>query len=200
MCCSPRLSLARRLLALSVSLAVVLASSAFAIASTGKLPTRSAGLSTRPADSQNSELTLTSASATASRAGVLLRWTTNSVPDNLGFNVYRLKDGLRTRVNKEIIPGALFAPGTPAQRPGGYSYSWFDRGGVADSTYFIESVNVYGAASMHNAIVPVGSKTLSEFDQAPQAASAAANESADTFEKRYPFEESRQRPTNKSIT
>ncbi len=192
MCCSPRLSLARRLLALSVSLAVVLASFAFAIASTSKPPTRATGLSTRQADSQNSELTVTSSSATATRAGVLLRWTTNSVPDNLGFNVYRLKDGLRTRVNKEVIPGALFAPGTPAQRPGGYSYSWFDRGGVADSTYFIESVNVYGAASMHNAIVPVGSKTISEFDQAPQAASAALNESADTFEKRYPFEESQQ--------
>jgi hypothetical protein len=192
MCSAPRLSLARRLLASSVSLAVVLSSFAFAIASPTKPATSSAGSGTRTADSQNSELTLTSSSATATKAGVLLRWTTNSVPDNLGFNVYRLKDGQRTRANTEIIPGALFAPGTPAQRLAGYSYSWFDRGGTADSTYFIESVNVDGAARMHNAIVPVGSKAVSEFDQSPEALSGAANESTDTFEKRYPAEQAQQ--------
>ena len=191
MCSSPRLSLARRLLASSVSLAVVLSSVAFAIASPTK-PTSSAGSGTRPADSENSELTLTSASATATKSGVLLRWTTNSVPENLGFNVYRLKDGRRTRANKEIIPGAMFAPGTPALRRAGYSYAWFDRGGSADSTYFIESVNVDGATRMHNAIVPVSSKAVSEFDQAPEALSAAVNESTDTFEKRYPAEQAQQ--------
>ncbi len=121
-----------------------------------------------------------------------MRWTTNSVPDNVGFNVYRLKDGRRTRANKEIIPGALFAPGTPVQRRAGYSYSWFDRGGSADSTYLIESVNVDGAARMHNAIVPVSGKSVSEFDQASEAAGPAANESADTFEKRYPAEQAQQ--------
>lgn len=120
-----------------------------------------------------------------------MRWTTNSVPDNLGFNVYRLKDGRRTRANKEIIPGAMFAPGTSAQRRAGYSYSWFDRGGTADSTYFIESVNVDGAVRMHNGIVPVGDKAVSEFDQA-EPLSSAANESTDTFEKRYPAEEAQQ--------
>ncbi len=192
MCCSPRLGLARRLLASSVSLAVVLSSFAFAMASPTEPPTHYAGLSTPPAGFQNSELTLTSSRATATRAGVLLRWTTNSVRDNLGFNVYRLKDGLRSRVNQEIIPGAIFGPGTPAQRPGGYSYSWLDRGGTADSTYFIESVNVDGAASMSNAIAPVSSKTVSEFDQASQAASAAAIESADIFETRYPAEQAQQ--------
>ncbi|HKB65145.1 MAG TPA: C25 family cysteine peptidase [Pyrinomonadaceae bacterium] len=184
MCCSPRLGLARRLLASSVSLAVVLSSFAFAIASPAKPATK--------ADSPSNELTLTSSSATATRAGVLLRWTTNSVPDNVGFNVYRLKDGRRTRANKEIIPGALFAPGTPVQRRAGYSYSWFDRGGSADSTYLIESVNVDGAARMHNAIVPVSGKSVSEFDQASEAAGPAANESADTFEKRYPAEQAQQ--------
>jgi hypothetical protein len=121
-----------------------------------------------------------------------LRWTTNSVPDNVGFNVYRFKDGRRTRANKEIIPGALFAPGMPAQRRAGYSYSWFDRGGSADATYLIESVNVDGAARMHNAIAPVSGKSVSEFDQASEAASMSANESADTFEKRYPAEQAQQ--------
>jgi hypothetical protein len=186
------LGLARRLLALSVSFAVLLSSSAFANASPDKPATNSTASNARPADSQNIELTLTSSSATATKTGVLLRWTTNTVPDNLGFNVYRVKDGQRSRANKEIIPGALFAPGTPEQRPAGYSYAWFDRGGFGDSTYFIESVNVDGVARMHNAIVPVGSKAVSEFDQAPEALSAGGNESTDTFEKRYPAEQVQQ--------
>jgi hypothetical protein len=49
------------------------------------------------------------------RRRVLLEWRTNSAADNLGFNVYRVKAGQRTRVNKEIIPGALFASSGPAQ-------------------------------------------------------------------------------------
>jgi hypothetical protein len=192
MCCSTRLGLARRLLALSVSFAVVLSCYAFTIASPSKPATNSAGLSTPPADSQDSELTLTSSSATATRTGVLLRWSTNSVADNLGFNIYRLKDGRRTQANKEIIPGILFAPGTPALMRAGYSFAWFDRAGSADATYFIESVNVSGATKLHNAIVPVSSKAVSEFDQAPDALSTGANESTDTFEKRYPAEQVQQ--------
>ena len=192
MCYSTRLGLARRLLASSVSFAVIISGCAFAVASPAKPATNSTGTNAPPANSQDSELTLTSLSATATRTGVLLRWTTNSVADNLGFNVYRVKDGRRTRANKEIIPGALFAPGTPDQRRGGYSYAWFDRGGSADSTYFIESVNVNGATKLHNAIIPVSSKVVSEFDQAPEALSTAANESTDTFEKRYPAEQAQQ--------
>ena len=198
-CCSTRLGLAPRLLALSVSLAVVLSSYAFAFASPAKTARNSRGLTASQADSPNSELkltlTLTSTSATATKAGVLLRWSTNSVADNLGFNLYRVKDGQRTRVNKEIIPGALFALGTPALMRAGYSYAWFDRGGSADSTYFIESVNVEGVAKIHGAISPVTSKAVSEFEQTPEAlkgGSTSAPESTDTFEKRYPTEEAQQ--------
>ncbi|MGH9932569.1 MAG: hypothetical protein ACREA9_25480, partial [Pyrinomonadaceae bacterium] len=134
-------------------------------------------------------------SAIVTKAGVLLRWSTNSVPDNLGFNVYRLKDGQRTRISKEIIPGALFALGTPALIRAGYSYAWFDRGGSADSTYFIESVNVEGAAKMLGALRPVTSKTVSEFEQTAEAlngGSTSAPESTNTFEKNYPTAEAQQ--------
>ena len=188
-CCSPRLGSARRLLALSLSFAVIVSSYAFAPASPVNAARNSANTNSLPADSQSGELILTSSSATATNAGVMLRWTTNSVPDNLGFNIYRLKGGQRTRVNREIIPGALFGPGTPAQRSAGYSYGWFDRGGSADSTYFIESVNVNGAARMHNAITPAASKGVSEFDQTAEASDAGSGEGGDPFEKRYPSEE-----------
>lgn len=190
--CSVRLGLARSLVALSVSLTVVLSSHAFA--SLASSSTKS-DVSQKQTDSSQNEFRLTSATATATAGGVLLQWRTNSAPDNLGFNVYRLKDGQRTRVNREIIPGALFAPGTPALMRAGYSYSWFDRGGTADSTYYIESVNVEGSSKIHEAISPIVSKTLAGFEQTPEALSggdASATESTDMFEKYYPAAESQQ--------
>jgi hypothetical protein len=186
------LGLARRLLALSVSIAVVLSSYAFTIASAPKSAPNPGTRNLTPADSGSNELQLTSASATATKTGVLLRWSTNSVPDNLGFNVYRLKNGIRTRANKEIVPGALFGPGTPAMMPAGYSYGWFDRGGSADSTYFIESVSLNGAVKMHSALSVVVSQAVSEFDQTPQSLNGAnplSPNSEDTFEKRFPTAE-----------
>jgi hypothetical protein len=191
-CCSLRLGLARRLLAFSVSFAVVISSHVFAFA-LAKAPNRSPGPNTGQTGSSHNELQLTAASATATPAGVMLRWRTNSVADNLGFNVYRLKDGQRTRVNREIIPGAIFASGAEALRRGGYSYAWFDRGGTFDATYFIESLSVSGAAQIHEAISPVTSKTISEFEQTPEAlSSGSAPESTDMFERYYPAEESQQ--------
>lgn len=187
------MGLARRLLAFSISVAVVLSSYAFTTASSPQPAPNTSTRNPAQADAGSNELQLTSASATATKTGVLLRWSTNSVKDNLGFNVYRLKNGTRTRANKEIIPGALFGPGTPAMMPAGYSYGWFDRGGSADSTYLIESVSLNGAAKMHSAISPVVSHAASEFDQTPQSLNGAnAADSQDTFEKRFPTAEGQQ--------
>lgn len=186
-CCSPRLGLARRLLALSISLALSVSSYVFVTAS-AKSPSVAANADSSSSNSEV-QLTLTSSSATPTGAGVLLRWTTNPVADNLGFNIYRLQNDQRTRLNKEIIPGALFKPGTAAQNPGGYSYAWFDRGGSADSIYFIESVNVDGVPNLHDPIVPVTSKVVSNLNPTIEMASGAASDSVNTFEKRYPTEE-----------
>ena len=178
-----RFGLARSLVALAVSLALILSTSILAFAS-------AAGSNPVPKQtgSPQNELQLTSASATATAAGVLLHWTTNSTPDNVGFNIYRVKDGRRTQVNREIIAGALFALGTPALMPAGYSYSWFDRGGTADCTYLIESVSVDGNSKIHQAIAPVVGKTPSGFDQTPEASSVT--ETTNAFEKQYPAVES----------
>ena len=35
-------------------------------------------------------------------AGVLLTWTTATESDNLGFNIYRARDGVRERINPSI--------------------------------------------------------------------------------------------------
>ena len=182
-----RLSLARSLVALSVSLAVVLSTCAFAFSSFAK--------SKQPAnqpDSPQSEFRLIEASAALTPAGVMIQWRTNASADNLGFNIYRLKGEERTRVNHEIIPGAGFASaGAQALMRAGYSYSWFDRGGTADSTYYIESVSLLGATKTHEAIRP--SKTASGLEQIPATqdpAGANAAQSTDSFANYYPAAES----------
>jgi hypothetical protein len=191
---SARLGLAQSLVALSVSLAVVFSSLTIAFASPAKAVAKSAATKSvaNQADSSPSDLRIASATAKASADGVLLRWQTNSAPDNVGFNVYRLKDGQRTRVNREIIPGAAFAPALQAKLGGGYSYSWFDRGGTVDATYYIESVSLQGVTKTQESLIPVVDKTVSGFAQAPGTstpAGANASESADAFEKYYPAAE-----------
>ena len=134
----------------------------------------------------NLQLIEATANTTVTPAGVLIQWRTNSPADNLGFNVYRLEAGQRVRINKEIIPGAVFAPDAPALLRGGYSYSWFDRGGSSSSTYFIESVSLQGTVKLHEAIKPVVSKTIPGFGQASQTPSGEnsnATESPSSFER-----------------
>lgn len=191
-CCTLRLGLARRLTALCVSLAAVVSSCSFAFAAVAKSVNDAGQPVTHQASSAPEKLQLISASATVTTAGILLQWRTNSVSDNLGFNVYRLRNGERTRTNRELIPGSVFASGRPDMIRGGYSYSWFDRGGLPDATYVIESVSVDGAAKIYDAIFPVTSKKLSQSDQMPQSLSDADDAGTDAFAGNYPAAESQQ--------
>ena len=109
-CSSPRLGPARRLTALTVSIAVLISGQVLAFSA----PAKTAVPSARASESALAQIQLSGITATITAGGILLRWRTNSTPDNLGFNVYRVRNGERTRANGEIIPGALFAPGTPA--------------------------------------------------------------------------------------
>src|ERR1700730_12464174 len=54
------------------------------------------------------ELTLSSASAVSTRDGVFLQWHTSFELDNVGFNIFRVRNGQRTRANRSIIPGSVF--------------------------------------------------------------------------------------------
>src|SRR6185295_7869495 len=96
-----RFSLAQSLVALVVSFALVFSASIMGLASPAKSssPAKSKAPQT---DGLQSELQLTSATATAVPGGVLLHWRTNSTTDNVGFNVYRVKDGQRTLANRNI--------------------------------------------------------------------------------------------------
>ncbi len=181
-------------MALAVSFALSLSTCVLAFASVSK---SAAGNSPAPQKQGNPwqvELQLTIATASASRAGVMVHWTTNGAPDNLGFNVYRVTSGLRVRVNPEIIPGAVFASTRPDLMRGGSSYSWFDAAGNENSTYVIEAVSVAGTAKSLTAIHPVFSKSDGALEQTPDAldTKSGTTESANTFERYYPAADSSQ--------
>ncbi|MBC8032045.1 MAG: hypothetical protein H7Z16_18320 [Pyrinomonadaceae bacterium] len=120
-----------------------------------------------------------SANAVATEAGVRIEWSSKFDIDNLGFNVYRLEQGKRIRINREIIPGSVFV--APVSNPrsnrpnaaaeffsrAGYSYGWFDPAGTADSVYYIESVSVERVARVHQAVRAI-SETIPGGKQFPQ--------------------------------
>jgi hypothetical protein len=89
--------------------------------------------------------TISSASAVASNQGALIRWMTSFELDNVGFNVYRMRSTERLKLNREIIGGSVFIVGQNIPLRAGYSYSFFDPKGAADSVYLIEAVGLDGS-------------------------------------------------------
>lgn len=147
-----KLGFLRGLLALFVSLAVIASSHAYALAfisnSGSPLPTQI---------ESGDELLF--ASATVTEAGIKLEWASKRDADNLGFNIYRLQNGQRRRINREIIPGSLFLTGanaaTEALALRSHSYGWVDVRGTANSVYYIESVSLSRPSRLHQPLTPV---------------------------------------------
>jgi len=153
----------RGLVALSVSLAVIGSSQAFAFA----FFSNSNGA--QPAQLQ-SEGGLDSADAFVADGGVRLEWSSKSDPDNLGFNIYRLQNGQRVRINREIIPGSVFAATANDARlsRGNASYGWFDARGTAAAVYYIESVSLAGASQFYPPVTPVAETRTPGRKQTPR--------------------------------
>jgi hypothetical protein len=183
----------RRLTALSVSIALLVSTHVFAFSASAKTVVSNAAVPASNADSVNNEIQLFAVTATVTAGGVLLRWRTSADFDNVGFNVYRVRNGERARANGEIIPGGMFAPHLPASTSTqiGHSYSWLDRSGSLDATYFVETVSADGGTSMHEPVTPKASKTNSEFQQT-SAAGETATAAVDLFDKSYPVAEALQ--------
>jgi hypothetical protein len=75
-------------------------------------------------------ITLQTASATRTRAGVIVRWRTASESQTLGFNVYRVRQGKLVKLNRALIPSVFGGTAT------GHAYSWLDRTALRGSTTF----------------------------------------------------------------
>src|ERR1700741_711374 len=67
---------------------------------------------------------LANAPAFATTPGVIIQWRSTLDADNLGFNVYRQTAGTRVRVNREIIPGAVFVANQRTRPSDSHLYSW----------------------------------------------------------------------------
>jgi len=92
---------------------------------------------------------LSSFTATADGAGIILRWVTESEANNLGFHIYRAlsKDGVYNRINAELIRGA----GTSTVR---HVYTFTDPDVVSGLTYWykLEDVALDGSTGMHGPV------------------------------------------------
>ncbi len=74
--------------------------------------------------------------------GVLLEWETGFESDNLGFNVYREREGRREMVNDSLVAGSALM--TQAKLQSGFEYRLFDANGSNDAVYYIEAVDLDG--------------------------------------------------------
>ena len=108
-------------------------------------------------------------------AGALLSWTTASESDNLGFNIYRNRDGVRERINPGLVAGAALK--TTATMRAGHSYVWWDGDATPSSQYWIEDVGFRGTGTMYGPYFPYAVSGGSPI--ATRSATLASKRSAD---------------------
>ena len=101
-------------------------------------------------------------SATSSPHGVLVEWTSGSESDILGFNVIRIVNSQRTKLNPSLIAGPTLIYGARTQ-----SYAWFDAAGNIDASYEVDSVDLRGEEILRVMAVASRAATLPPFRQSP---------------------------------
>ena len=96
---------------------------------------------------------------------VLLKWRTGFEVDNLGFNIFRERNGKRTQVNSELIAGSALMVGQGTKLRSGYSYAWADvPPNGRDGKYWLEAVDLNGRAEMFG---PVSTRPTEGSDRLP---------------------------------
>lgn len=101
------------------------------------------------------EVRLSSFTAKSFQGGVLIEWRSGFELDNLGYNIYRVKNGQRTLVNSEIIAGSALFAGQGRALYAGRAYVWRDTQGTADALYYLESVDLKGEHKTYGPIATV---------------------------------------------
>jgi hypothetical protein len=87
---------------------------------------------------------LTKFKAVSYADGVQLNWESGYEVNNLGYYLYREQNGKRTRVTPAVVAGSALTVGQGNRLTAGYSYSWFDSKGTADTSYYLESIDLNG--------------------------------------------------------
>ena len=93
---------------------------------------------------------VSSFTATRAKNSILVKWTTASETDNLGFNLYRAIsiDGARTMLNVNLIPAL---PGSQS----GADYSFMDMQLETGYTYYywLEDVDIHGVMTLNGPVL-----------------------------------------------
>ena len=90
--------------------------------------------------------------ATRTGDGVVIEWGTAHEVNNLGFNLYRVESGQRTKVNSRLIAGSALMVGPRVSLESGHSYNWLDKSPGAAAEYWIEDVGLDGRGRSHGPI------------------------------------------------
>jgi hypothetical protein len=86
--------------------------------------------------------------------GVTLNWESGFEVNNLGYHLYRERNGVRTRVTPAVVAGSALKVGPRSKLTAGYSYSWLDRQGTPDTGYYLESIDLNGERELTGPIYP----------------------------------------------
>jgi hypothetical protein len=127
---------------------------ATAIVSSQLIPNCFAGRASRPSSDNGAPTKLAAVKATASDRGVLIEWRTGFEIDNLGFNIFRERNGRREKINRGIIAGSALIVGPGTVLDAGFSYSWFDPSGSIDCKYYLTDINLSGIVNSYPAVKP----------------------------------------------
>jgi hypothetical protein len=85
---------------------------------------------------------------------VALKWHTGYEINNLGFHIYRVHGGTRTRLTPWPLAGSALSVGPRLALASGQSYGWrtVETADEADSTYELESIDLDGRRTWHGPI------------------------------------------------
>ena len=86
-------------------------------------------------------------------AATRISWQTEEEASHLGFQVWRERRGVRTRVGRGLIPGSTFATGAHPLA-GRRGYEAWDDGGQAGDRYWLEEVAAHAPSRWHGPMVP----------------------------------------------
>jgi len=110
---------------------------------------------------QPTAVKLTGFTAVQNGDEVLLHWQTGYEARNLGYNIYRERNGQRVSITPSLVAGsALIAGGQTALRSG-LNYTWYDDLKQTDDdrvpgvTYWLEDVDIDGTRTLHGPIAPI---------------------------------------------
>ena len=102
---------------------------------------------------------------------VVLFWKTGGEAHNLGFNVYRERNGGRVQLNPSLIAGSALLMSGALPKHAARTYTWIDSSSSAgNGAYWLEDVDVNGTRVLHGPVTAEATSAQSASETIPEAA------------------------------